>query len=426
MGRKRANLGPPVLFTSMTSLLQHIGPFNEVPDEYSPEAAAEALATSRVLVIGAGGLGCEILKNLALTGFKHIDVIDMDTIDISNLNRQFLFRQKDVGRSKAEVAVEFIRQRLRDPQLHLTPHFCKIQDKPLEYYRTFDVVICGLDSVEARRWINATLVSFVDETLAGLIPMIDGGTEGFRGQLRVILPTVTSCYECTLDMVTPKTTYPVCTIANTPRLPEHCIEYASVIEWLQRVNHAFDADDPADVETMYQLALARASQFSILGVTKLLTLGVVKNIIPAIASTNAIIAALCCNEAFKLVTSINPILDNYMMYSGDESIFTYTYAHSKKPNCLVCGNKLKHITVLRSWTLQEFLDDLSTQQEIQARQPLVSSASGMLYMRAPESLEVATRPNLDRPLSQLITSGQELVVTDPELPMSIRVQVNLE
>lgn len=117
----------------------------------------------------------------------------------------------------------------------------------------FNLVICGLDSVEARRWINATLVNLVDpENPESLKPLIDGGTEGdsshylfmvmlalilatsaagFKGQARVILPTLSSCYECSLDMLNKPTAFPICTIANTPRLPEHCIEWASVLEW---------------------------------------------------------------------------------------------------------------------------------------------------------------------------------------------------
>jgi ubiquitin-activating enzyme E1 C len=76
-----------------------------------------------------------------------------------------------------------------------------------------------------------------------------------------------------------------------------------------------DTDDPDHIEWLFQKASARAAEFAIEGVTWQLTQGVVKNIIPAIASTNAIIAASCCNEAFKIATSAAPYLNNYMMVS---------------------------------------------------------------------------------------------------------------
>lgn len=146
-------------------------------------------------------------------------------------------------------------------------------------------------------------------------PLIDGGTEGkfscrlyiisifmtlagFKGQARLILPTITSCYECSLDMLNKPTAFPICTIANTPRLPEHCIEWASVLEW-PRVHgdKKMDTDDPEHIGWLYKIASARAKEFNIEGVTWALTQGVVKNIIPAIASTNAIIAGLFCFRA---------------------------------------------------------------------------------------------------------------------------------
>lgn len=155
----------------------------------------------------------------------------------------------------------------------ITPFYGAIQDKDEAYYMQFNLVVCGLDSVEARRWINATLVNMVDmENPESLKPLIDGGTEGnklramliqisifgcnktcsaeeltrmremllgFKGQARVILPTISSCYECSLDMLTPRTTVPLCTLASIPRQPAHCIEWASIIQWPKEMGGMF-------------------------------------------------------------------------------------------------------------------------------------------------------------------------------------------
>ncbi|KAI0974305.1 NEDD8-activating enzyme E1 catalytic subunit [Xylaria arbuscula] len=404
--------------------LDHIrrtpGPFNEDADV--SEVALEALEPAKVLVIGAGGLGCEILKNLALSCFRDIHVIDMDTIDISNLNRQFLFREDDVGKYKAEVAAAFVEKRVKG--VKITPHNCRIQDFDEDFYMQFQIVVCGLDSIEARRWINAMLVNMVDmDNQDSLKPLIDGGTEGFKGQARVILPTLTPCIECQLDLVTPRAAVPLCTLATIPRQPEHCIEWAHIIAWDQdKPFPSLDKDDPEHITWLYQKASARALEFGITGVTYSLTQGVVKNIIPAIASTNAIIAASCCNEALKIATNVAPSLgleECYMMYSGDDGIYTSTFKYDKKPDCAICGELAKPLQVDPGITLGELLESFAIKPDLQLKNPSSIRANDKtLYMQFPPDIEKKTRKNLDKTLKidLGLDVGHEISVTDPAFP----------
>ena len=84
---------------------------------------------------------------------------DLDTIDVSNLNRQFLFRAKDVGRGKAETAAEFIMNKV--PGCTVIPHTGRIQDFDEDFYRQFQIIVSGLDNIEARRWLNSVIVGMV-------------------------------------------------------------------------------------------------------------------------------------------------------------------------------------------------------------------------------------------------------------------------
>ncbi|BDD60836.1 hypothetical protein MAP00_005932 [Monascus purpureus] len=372
---------------------------------------------------GAGGLGCEILKNLALSGFKDIHVIDMDTIDISNLNRQFLFRQSDIGKPKAEVAAAFVEKRVKG--VKITPYVGKIQDKDEDYYMQFKIIVCGLDSIEARRWINSTLIGMVDpEDPESLKPLIDGGTEGFKGQARVILPTLSSCIECQLDMHAPRPAVPLCTIATIPRQPQHCIEWAHQIAWQeQRKDEPFDSDNLEHISWIYQKALERADQFHIHGITFQMAQGVVKNIIPAIASTNAVIAASTTSEALKIATSCNPYLENYMMYAGEEGVYTYTFEAEKKPDCPVCGALARTILVDPNATLESFIENLGERAEAQLRKPSMRTEEKTLYQRFPPQLEEHTRPNLKLKIKDLVEDGQEVAVSDPAYTIDFRFKL---
>lgn len=154
-----------------------------------------------------------------------------------------------------------------------------------------------------------------------------------------------------------------------------------------------------------------------------MTQGVVKNIIPAIASTNAVIAAATTSEALKIATSCNPYLDNYMMYAGEEGVYTYTFEAEKKPDCPVCGNLARNMTVDPDMTLQEYIDTLGDRPEAQLKKPSMRTEEKTLYQRFPPQLEEQTRANLQRKLRDLVEDGQEIAVSDPAYTIDFRYRL---
>jgi molybdopterin/thiamine biosynthesis adenylyltransferase len=150
----------------------------------------EKIRTARVLVIGAGALGNEILKNLALLGFTKIVVVDLDSIEASNLSRSILYRSADVGRRKADAAAEAVRNIL--PQARVRAITADVvHGLGLGLFGWADLVLAGLDNREARLWINRACWKMNR-------PWIDGAIEGINGVARVFIPGTPPCYECTL------------------------------------------------------------------------------------------------------------------------------------------------------------------------------------------------------------------------------------
>ena len=113
----------------------------------------EKISATRVLVIGAGALGNEVLKNLALLGFRQIVVVDMDRIEASNLSRAVLLRDQDIGSFKAEAVAASMRGMSSD--LQVKPLVANVMYQcGLGLFRWSDIIIAGLDNREARLWIN--------------------------------------------------------------------------------------------------------------------------------------------------------------------------------------------------------------------------------------------------------------------------------
>lgn len=150
----------------------------------------DRLKNASIMVVGAGAIGNELIKNLALLGIGRIYIFDMDDIENTNLTRSILYRRSDVGRYKAEVAAE--RAMEVNPDVKAKAFVSNIiDDVGLGVFRRMDVVLGGLDNREARLAINQSCYKVGK-------PWIDGAIEALNGFARVFVPGHGACYECTM------------------------------------------------------------------------------------------------------------------------------------------------------------------------------------------------------------------------------------
>lgn len=185
----------------------------------------KALEEANVFVVGAGALGCEFLKNLALMGAScrspgKLTITDDDTIEKSNLSRQFLFRDWNIGQAKSTVAASAATKINSSFQIEALQSRASSDTENIfddEFWENQGVVISALDNVNARLYIDSKCVYFQK-------PLLESGTLGTKCHTQVVFPHLTENYGASRDP--PEKEFPMCTVHSYPHNIDHCITWA--------------------------------------------------------------------------------------------------------------------------------------------------------------------------------------------------------
>lgn len=179
----------------------------------------------RYFLVGAGAIGCEMLKNWAMMGLGsaedgEIFITDMDTIEKSNLSRQFLFRDTDIGKPKSVAAANAVvrmnpRAKVRAYEARVGPDTESIFDD--KFWENLSGVCNALDNVQARLYVDQRCVYYMKS-------LLESGTLGTKGNTQVVVPHLTESYASSRDP--PEKSIPICTLKNFPYQIEHTLQWA--------------------------------------------------------------------------------------------------------------------------------------------------------------------------------------------------------
>lgn len=182
------------------------------------------MGSLKYFLVGAGAIGCEMIKNWAMMGLAcgdgQITVTDMDIIEKSNLNRQFLFRPWDVQKPKSATAANAAK--VMNPKINIKTHENRVGPDTEniytdEFFEKLDGVANALDNVDARMYMDRRCVYYRK-------PLLESGTLGTKGNVQVVIPHITESYSSSQDP--PEKSIPICTLKNFPNAIEHTLQWA--------------------------------------------------------------------------------------------------------------------------------------------------------------------------------------------------------
>lgn len=340
----------------------------------------DIISKSTILIAGIGGTGCEVAKNLSLLGIGHLILVDGDTIEFSNLNRQLLFGEQDVGLNKAIVAQKRI-QTEYNPDIRVDVFTDLLQNVPERTFEDVDIIAGCVDNFLARQYLNSLAVEFN-------LPFIDSATDGYFGQVQYVKPGITACLACDNPLPPDETRVlsEPCTLVGIPRTKEHCA-WKALYEFNKIHQREPIESSKEDIQNLLYLANKYASEYKFGHFEKIELLQLILYHIPSLITVNAVISGIQSQEIIKALfltkknlmkakeqKSFNILLENHRFRIPSYSIYSSltgtvnSFELAKDRMCLVCGdiekkrNSLIVLKVNQNSYFKSVLDSFKSQR----------------------------------------------------------------
>ncbi len=297
------------------------------------------IKNSRVLIAGVGGLGCEIAKNLAMLGVGYLDLVDLDTIEHSNLNRQILFTDAKIGSPKAVAAAKKLKE--INPNITIKAHHTSLERlDPVIYYKA-DVIVGGLDSMNARFNLNAHCIRFKK-------PLVDGGVSGYHGHIYTVFPYKNGCWNCDPLPATESDEMAACTVVGVPRKRVHCV-FKGLLYFQEKYDKDPNPKNEKHVAYIQKYANNLAQKHNFLPLfSQSEVFMLMDRHDPGIITINAVIASIQSHETVKILNwkagnkELGPPTDKYIVFNGMTMKF-YHIEKKRNTECWQCGDNVRRV-----------------------------------------------------------------------------------